>query len=194
MKKLWSATRKILSRISLVDRFLILFMFLLFCYMAYQLFSGGLSDENNTIDVIVQTSAATIFGYFISVNSLTAVPKKETVSQLPATTAGITQASKEKGTVGVKIGFQDPSEESQTEMGKITVSEIPDASKETCGKLQIWVVSAVGLLSLVILIGTKGYSDVTPELTALVSQLRDFLFGCIGFLVGCGKNAVREID
>lgn len=194
MKKLWSATRKILSRISLVDRFLILFMFLLFCYMAYHLFSGGLSDENNTIDVIVQTSAATIFGYFISVNSLTAVPKKETVSQLPATTAGITQASKEKGTVGVKIGFQDPSEESQTEMGKITVSEIPDASKETCGKLQIWVVSAVGLLSLVILIGTKGYSDVTPELTALVSQLRDFLFGCIGFLVGCGKNAVREID
>ena len=96
--------------------------------------------------------------------------------------------------MGVKIGFQDPSEESQTEMGKITVSEIPDASKGTCGKLQIWVVSAVGLLSLVILIGTKGYSDVTPELTALVSQLRDFLFGCIGFLVGCGKNAVREID
>jgi hypothetical protein len=194
MKKLWSATRKILSRISLVDRFLILFMFLLFCYMAYQLFSGGLSDENNTIDVIVQTSAATIFGYFISVNSLTAVPKKETVSQLPTTTAGITQASKEKGTVGVKIGFQDPSEESQTEMGKITVSEIPDASKGTCGKLQIWVVSAVGLLSLVILIGAKGCPDVTPELTALVSQLRDFLFGCIGFLVGCGKNAVREID
>lgn len=194
MKKLWSATRKILSRISLVDRFLILFMFLLFCYMAYQLFSGGLSDENNTIDVIVQTSAATIFGYFISVNSLTAVPKKESISQLPTTTAGITQASKEKETVGVKIGFQDPSEESQTEMGRITVSEIPDASKGTCGKLQIWVVSAVGLLSLVILIGTKGYSDVTPELTALVSQLRDFLFGCIGFLVGCGKNAVREID
>lgn len=194
MKKLWPTIKKILSRISLVDRFLILFMFLLFCYMAYQLFYGGLSDENNTIDVIVQTSAATIFGYFISVNSLTAVPKKESISQSLTTTSGTAPVSQEKGPVGVKIGFQDPSGESQTEMGKITVSETPDASKGTCGKLQIWVVSAVGLLSLVILIGAKGYPDVTPELTALVSQLRDFLFGCIGFLVGCGKNAVREID
>ena len=61
--------KKIIKNICIVDWFLMLFMLILFFYMIFHLFTGiEASQEIHTIDVIVRTSMAAIFGYFISSN------------------------------------------------------------------------------------------------------------------------------
>lgn len=57
-----------------------------------------------------------------------------------------------------------------------------------CSKIQITIVASIGLISLAILFVTRFYQDFTPELSATISQLRDFVSACIGFLASCGKN------
>ncbi len=55
--------------------------------------------------------------------------------------------------------------------------------------IQVVIVSVIGLLSLIILMVTRQFQNVTSELTAVMSQLRDFVSACIGFLISYGKNA-----
>ena len=54
--------RRFMMRISLPDRLLIIFLVVLFLQSAVGMFTGG----GSTIDVIVRTSLASIFGYFLS--------------------------------------------------------------------------------------------------------------------------------
>ena len=67
LKTGWKCVCRDFHRIHLVDRCLIVFMALLLIQSAYSLVtrSGGIG-QSNEIDVIVRTSAASIFGYFLS--------------------------------------------------------------------------------------------------------------------------------
>lgn len=57
------------GRIRLMDRCLLVFMGVLLAQSAYSLFSApALGTETGGIDIIVRTSAAAIFGYFLSAN------------------------------------------------------------------------------------------------------------------------------
>lgn len=194
MKKLWVGMRKALSRIFLVDRFLMLFLFVLLFSMVCQLLTGGLVDESDTIDIIIRTSAATIFGYFLSGNSLTTTADQKVSTTPTGSTDPISAApiSQENGPVAVRMGFQASGEDQAQAVGKIALTETPAPSKNACGKLQIWVVAAVGLLSLMALLAAKNYQNITPHFTAVISQLRDFFFASIGFLVSCGKSALQD--
>ena len=61
--------RSIMTSICLVDIMLVLYMLVLLCYLTVHLFTGIEPEkESNTIDIIVRTSAAAVFGYFISRN------------------------------------------------------------------------------------------------------------------------------
>lgn len=69
MKKTLVSIKKVISQFDIADRFLILFMLILYLYMMYNLFAGAVySDDNNAINIITRTSSASIFGYFISGN------------------------------------------------------------------------------------------------------------------------------
>lgn len=57
-----------------------------------------------------------------------------------------------------------------------------------CSRLQIVIVSTVGLVSLLLLLIARNYTVLTPEFSATASQLRDFTAAAIGYLVSCGKN------
>lgn len=187
-EKLW----KVIGKISIVDRFLLFFLFLLFAYMIIHLLYGNFSQETNTIDVLVRTSAAAIFGYFISGNFL----KTEPISESSQTGGPVVSVKNEvapnpspQSTLKAQIGFQVTSQDSQETMGNVTLSSEEDVNpKGYYGKVQIVVVSIIGILSLAILIFARHYQEITPELTAIISQLRDFTFACIGFLVSCGKD------
>ena len=64
-----TASRGCRGRIRLVDRCLLTFMAILLAQSAYSLFSApALGTETSGIDIIVRTSAAAIFGYFLSAN------------------------------------------------------------------------------------------------------------------------------
>ena len=131
----------------LVNLFLLLFMTLLLLYTAWILLAKPpASQDANTIDIIIRTSAAAIFGYFLSSSF------RKTDSDLSA-------------------------------------QEVPSvpASRST-NQIQISVIASIGLLSLILLFLARGSVTMTPEFSAAVSQLRDFVSAAIGFLVSCGKS------
>lgn len=192
MKKIGNKIVRIFQNICLVDRFLILFMLILFCYMIVHLILGkGDPSDSNTIDIIVRTSAAAIFGYFISSNFIKTVPTQ--INQTPSidvpldTTSASMYAPPQ---VKSQIGFQQPVSAPAEELERLSIKESEFSSADHCNKIQVVVVAAVGLSSLVILLIARHYQEITPELTAIVSQLRDFVSASIGFLISCGKNKI----
>ena len=179
-----------------MDRFLIVFMLILYAYMLYSLLTGKpLSGDSNTVDVIVRTSAAAIFGYFISSNFASGrgyiYDTYDTGSNIGvgAGTEQNSAAISSGTTVERQIGFHVSSENTDVEPGQITYREnaITD-TKKSC-KLQVMIVAVIGLISLAILLIARNFQHDAPEVTAIVSQLRDFVSACIGFLISCGKTA-----
>ena len=191
MKKLWKKLWKSLTNITVVDRFLLIFLALLFGYMTVHLLGGkAVQGETSTIDVMVRTSAVTIFGYFVSGNFMKSQPAQQTLEKTslqPLSTSHADSESQSSSPVN-QIGFQTAALEEKEELGKITISEDPGPSKDSSKKLQIKIIAVIGLVSLGILFLAGNFPKESPELTAIVSQLRDFLFASIGFLVSCGKQ------
>ena len=183
--------RAAFKRISLVDRLLILFLLILFADMAYHLLCSAVSPGGvNSIDVIIRTSAASIFGYFISSNFLgqDAPSSSVQVGNLQNTASGPAPASGAP-TVENRIGFQEGAAAPEPEPGGVSLSRETPAAKSSCKTIQVFVVAAIGLLSLVTLLAAKSCTELAPELSAIVSQLRDFVSACIGFLISCGRRA-----
>ncbi|MEG1477486.1 MAG: hypothetical protein RSC38_07115, partial [Oscillospiraceae bacterium] len=61
--------RNSINNIRLSDKFLIVFMLILMMQLGYNLFSDKTAtSETNAIDIVVRTTTAAIFGYFVSSN------------------------------------------------------------------------------------------------------------------------------
>lgn len=55
------------SHISLIDKFLLFFLFLFLVQIVYGLFSASESSVlSNSVDIIIRTYASAVFGYFLS--------------------------------------------------------------------------------------------------------------------------------
>lgn len=68
---------------------------------------------------------------------------------------------------------------------------LPEPSADSSSsenRLQIMLVSLIGIGSFLLLSLARFRPDGTPEMAAILSQLRDFASGCIGFLISCGKS------
>lgn len=153
--------RKEFYHIHLVDRCLIIFMFLLLAQSAYSLiFQGNWNTQSNDIDVIVRTSAASIFGYFLSANF---IKRDSEGPELKGESLDSEQGDKGDG--------------------------LDDSYMPGSGTLQILVASAIGLfclLSLILLRNIKGAEgvEISATASATITQFRDFVSGCVGFLIG----------
>ena len=186
MRKFWKAA----GNLNVVDRFLLIYMGILFFYMGFQLFTGAFaSRDTGTIDIIVRTSAASIFGYFISGSVIN--PSAPTGSSAVASRSleepGKATVQPPAGRAETQIGFDISADTPPKTPGAGIVTEtLPAVGKGK--KTQVVLVSIIGLASLVILLWTQNYQDITTELTAIRSQLRDFVSACIGFLISCGKS------
>ncbi len=63
---------------TLVDKCLLFIMAVLMIQIAYTLFfSHATSDNNNAVDVVIRTSAASVFGYFLGHNFVTEEESKK---------------------------------------------------------------------------------------------------------------------
>ncbi|MBE7048766.1 MAG: hypothetical protein E7393_05300 [Ruminococcaceae bacterium] len=161
MKKLFETIKQSLDGICLIDKILMAYMGILLVYIAIHLICSTTLKESTSVDTIIRTSASAIFGYFISNNFIRS----------------------------------NSDTESKSEMNIQAQNDITEQEKNTavnisvyCSKLQIIVVSAIGFIALVLLLISRNYTQTTPEFSATVSQLRDFLSASIGFLVSCGKS------
>lgn len=167
------------SRISLVDKFLLLFLFLLLAQIAYGMFTKTESSAQiNSIDVVIRTFASAVFGYFLSGRFSDTLPRGNTIPAISQNTTQTDPAA--PSSVRNKIGFSDlsPDKELSVDTDLRTVSAPADHTFQTV------IVASVGLISLIILLILRNTSTVTDTMIAPLTQLRDMLSSSIGFLIG----------
>ena len=198
-----SGLRGLLGRIHPVNKGLLLFMLVLLAQSAYSIFCpSGAGQTAKDIDIIVRTSAAAIFGYFLSTNFT-----RHTVAggQTPDASPPRKMESGD-GTPAVptaRIGFSDGEDGAETPTSSAKSGIVPaqtDPSDETsaAGRLQIVVATGIGLFCLVTLLILRNLSQlglVTAEgdsIAASVAQFRDFISGCVGFLIGCPTHSDKQ--
>lgn len=176
---------KWLRRIHLIDKFLLVFMLIFLAQSGFNLFSTHTaSQEANGIDVIIRTSAAAIFGYFISANFVRRDSLQRTETEIKTTKPQNTDAGVSENTVRNQIGFTLPSEESNTIEGFAESVETEEQRDEIAQHLQIAITGAIGIISLCLLLLYRNFSEMNASGMVTVSQLRDFVSGCVGFLIG----------
>lgn len=170
--RFFSCTGRELLRIHLVDKCLILFMLVLLAQSAFTLFfQGSTAEGTEHIDVIIRTSSAAIFGYFLSGNFI------RRSSEAPP----------------------NPTDKQPDQMQAMGTDGSPDFSAHNISKpraeysadhLQLIIATAIGLFCLIVLIIQRdlaGSGDIflkSATNSATIAQFRDFISGCVGFLIG----------
>lgn len=183
------------AEVHLVDRCLLLFMAVLLVQLACGLFlPEGLAPEAGSIDVIVRTSAAAIFGYLLSGN-FNRGSEQEIAERTDSPPECLLEAQSDvisplqgvQDPVGGPAGFPGEMVRERTEPSK---PEKGVSSRDT-GCLQILMATAIGLFCLAVLLLVRfsawwGVPLISSDsATATVAQLRDFVSGSVGFLIGC---------
>ena len=179
-----------------MDRCLLLFMTVLLVQLACGLFlPESLSPEAGSIDVIVRTSAAAIFGYLLSGN-FNRGSEQETAKRTDNRPECLLKAQND-------VLF--PPQESENPIGgpaELLGGEMMRDGEEPSkpqkgmpvrdtGCLQILMATAIGLFCLAVLLLVRfsawwGVPLVSSDsATATIAQLRDFVSGSVGFLIGC---------
>lgn len=173
---------KFFASVCPVDIVLMLFLLVLLIHAGVSLFSEqGVSQERTTIDIIVRTSAAAIFGYFLSAPAASA-------SSGTAVTGGkaVTLVSSEKAADAPQnaIGFQTgDAGETLTPGNALATSGEPNYRIS-----RILFLSAVGGVCLIFLLILRNCDTVPESAAATISQFRDFIAASIGFLISYGKS------
>lgn len=192
--------RGLLDRIHPVDKGLLVFMLVLLIQSAYSIFCpAGAGQAAEDIDIIVRTSAAAIFGYFLSANFI-----RHTAGQTPASLpprkleTGKGLPTDPAAPMG-RIGFSDGGQAAAPDTAG-TADSTPDSSagNDAANCLQVAVATCIGLFSLVTLLVLRNLSqwDLTAaesdSVAATVVQFRDFVSGCVGFLIGCPTHTDKQ--
>ncbi len=157
MKNFFQLLHKANRHIKLIDKCLIVFMVILLFQSLYILFANQIiSQNNNSVDVVIRSAIASIFGYFISANFI-----KSKEASLPTHHAPATPAKK-----------------------PVTP---PDCFTRS---VQVIIVTVLGLISLVALIINRNLSVIPDSSIPTITQLRDIVFGCVGFLLGYPSDSM----
>lgn len=184
MNDLLIKAKRHITKIKLVDRFLIIFMLILLLYTAIGLFTGMTdSQSGDTIDTIVRTSSASIFGYFISTNFIKA-NAAHSITDPHINSPDLPMPANDEN-LSVQLSAQNGSA-SPADDAEGPVTDIPP-NHTFCSKLQVTIVSSIGGCALILLFIIKFFIAETSGIPATVSQLRDFVSACIGFLISCGR-------
>lgn len=181
-----AAIKKSIQKIKLVDRCLILFMMILMAQSTYSLFTNeSHSQETGSIDIMVRTTSAAIFGYFLSVNFIKRPAGK--TGGGAATSAAPTIIQDKRGGAGItgQIGFTTNSKAEPPIIFGVAESITDELLEESeTSQLQIIIATVIGVFALCVLILIRNFSAISPAMLATISQMRDFVSGCVGFLLG----------
>lgn len=174
-------------RLHLVDRLLLIFMVILLAQSARSLFSYEcVSQNSDAMHTAIRTTAASIFGYFISAGFRGA--KQDGAS----TQAGSDLASGQNRTsdLNTQTSLSENEEMSSEARSKTTVDQSSDSTDQRL-RQQMLIVGIIGISSLLILVIACDSTKDSSSAAAALSQLRDFVSGSVGFLIG-HAGAVRS--
>ena len=182
--------RAILSTIHPVDLALLLIMVMLLLQSVCNMFiCSGTQQSSSEIDIIVRTSAASIFGYFLSGNFMR---RSSPVSSSPLSdpvhmmeTADNSQTQSPNSSTPEEITSPALTRTSEAVEQDFVVSSEP--VQVSC--LQVWIAAGIGLFCLITLLllrntGLWNTAAQSDSVAATVVQFRDFISGCVGFLIG----------
>lgn len=201
MSARWKRICSALAKIHIVDKFLMVFMVLLLFQSAYNLFENHpVAGESSNIDVIIRTSTAAIFGYFLSTNFI----RHASSGSAGSMGSGAVQKSQSASQTGIqnRIGFTAPDVVASTDtldLGSASSDETPDPNEPTASRLQIITAALVGLFCLLVLMLLRNVTVLNTDMassasaTATVAQFRDIVSGCIGFLIGCPTSNTTQL-
>lgn len=200
----WRTRLKVVfSGVSLVDRCLLVFMLILLLQSAYRIFvPGGDGDRMGDIDIIVRTSSAAIFGYFLSANFMCHTPRKSRTAKndpIKETDVELEGGTGPTSALRGPIGFAaEPQPELELGGASTRPAEVEQEEKKKCAHLQVAVAAGIGLfclLTLIVLRDLVSWPDGSGEsssVTATIVQFRDFVSGCVGFLIGSPGTGTEE--
>lgn len=157
-------------RIRLTDACLLLFMIILMMQSVYNLFFRELNglEGAGAIDVIIRTTTAAIYGYFIGAGFLRDEQILEQEGKIDAPMTKIRDAE-----INQALSIQ--------------ANYIKQRARQ-----QIIIVATIGIFSLIILLVVNNVVIELPTTAiATVSQLRDFVSGSVGLLIGNSKQVKR---
>lgn len=175
-------------RLHLVDRLLLIFMIILLAQSARSLFFYECASQNSgAMDTAIRTTAASIFGYFISAGFRGA--KQEGAS----TQAGSNLAAGQNRTANLntQTGLSE-NEGMDSEARSKTTADQSGESTDQRLRQQMLIVGMIGISSLLILVIACDSTQDTTSAAAALSQLRDFVSGSVGFLIG-HAGAVQSV-
>lgn len=184
MKNIIKRAKALFFNTCIIDRLLMIYMLILLLYTAFNLFFGPkFSSDSTPLDILVRTSAAAIFGYFVSGNFVTGRTSDADLSKA-VSQKDVNEQNKNEDKINPELTPSDPSLQANK-------TELPNQNNKGCtskyNKVQITVVAAIGIFSLIILLAADKMGDIAEQSPATVSQLRDFVSACVGFLVSCAK-------
>lgn len=167
-------------RLHLVDRLLLIFMIILLAQSARSLFSYECASQNSdAMHTAIRTTAASIFGYFISAG-FRGVKQEGTSMQ-----AGSDLASDQNRTsdLNTQTSLSENKEMSSEARSKTAVDQSGDSTDQRL-RQQMLIVGMIGISSLLILVIACDSTKDSTSAVATLSQLRDFVSGSVGFLIG----------
>ncbi|CZR97858.1 MULTISPECIES: hypothetical protein [unclassified Clostridioides] len=184
IKKAW-------YKIKLIDRCLIIVMAILMFQSIYTLFVNEVnSQDTTTIDVVVRTTSAAIFGYFLSANFIKRPSRKYINTDVSSNlfiddnSSNKGQESSQNNVMNVKntIGFTS---ETDNYENKVSVNKIEGIEEGETSELQIIIATVICVIALIVLFIVRNFATIAPASLGTISQMRDFVSGCVGFLLGC---------
>lgn len=173
------------SKISISDKSLIIIMFILLLQCVYNLFMPEPTTNNGiSISVIVRTSVASIFGYFLSENFLKHEVIKSNDSNSPIIVT-VNDDDKEVKEETLKSDDKNYMVESKNKSNNIT----NDLKYYICNKsFQVIVALSVCVIALFSLIIGYDFNLIPEEATPSIIQFKDLISSCVGFLLGCSRT------
>lgn len=187
--KILAYIKKSLDKIKLIDKCLIVFMMLLMIQSTYNLFVNEANSNGGTnIDILIRTTEASIFGYFLSANFI----KKDKRSRMNNSSIKEEQLRVNENK---DITREKKNDNSSNEVEAIKNNYIQSTDNEyyleeegdenTTSEQQVIIVTVIGVVSLIAIIIARDFNINTTASAATISQLRDFVSGSVGFLLGC---------
>ncbi len=173
MKKssLKSRMSKAIREINLKDWYLILFVTILMFQTIYNLFDSPSNVQYSPIDTAIRTTLAGLFGYFMG--------------------KGFAKGDKERLIISKELidiekeieELENATKDDVNDVEKQIVIEATQSPTNKKAELQILIVGAIGIMSLIVLIVARNWSILSTDNIATLSQLRDLVSGSTGFLI-----------
>lgn len=191
MKRDISKAKKIIRKcwreISFKDKGLMLIMIIFILQCIRNLYTvDPIEPEYLTINTIIRTSVASIFGYFLSSNFLARKESRKT-SEYNSHKLNDSQKVLENKEL-MKDG------KSKYKNIKVTSKEnIDNDRKYFCNRtLQDVVAISICIIATISLIIGIDFKLIPSGGIATISQFRDLISGCIGFLLGNSSNKINR--